>query len=329
MRYYAGLCTKPSGQTYAMPDPNVQAMTVREPIGVVGLIVAWNFPISLAIWKLAPALAAGNTVVLKPASATPLSAVLMVEMLAHAGFPKGVVNLVLGSGSDVGDELARNPDVEKVAFTGSIEAGRSVMCAASENMKGICLELGGKSPVVIFDDADFETAVDYAAFGIFYNQGEVCSAGSRVLVQDTIYDRFVEALLAETKKIRLGNGLDEGVTMGPLVTKAHMETVLHYIEIGKQEGATLLCGGRRGHRRESFGRLFCGADDFRRLHAGDDDCQRGNFRACFMPAEILDGTRGRRARERHDIRSSRRRLYKRRRKGAARDPQIARGYYVD
>ena len=118
------------------------------------------------------------------------------------------------------------------------------MCAASENMKGICLELGGKSPVVIFDDADFETAVDYAAFGIFYNQGEVCSAGSRVLVQDTIYDRFVEALLAETKKIRLGNGLDEGVTMGPLVTKAHMETVLHYIEIGKQEGATLLCGGR-------------------------------------------------------------------------------------
>mgnify|MGYP001622865682 FL=1 len=245
VRYYAGLCTKPSGQTYAMPDPNVQAMTVREPIGVVGLIVAWNFPISLAIWKLAPALAAGNTVVLKPASATPLSAVLMVEMLAHAGFPKGVVNLVLGSGSDVGDELARNPDVEKVAFTGSIEAGRSVMCAASENMKGICLELGGKSPVVIFDDADFETAVDYAAFGIFYNQGEVCSAGSRVLVQDTIYDRFVEALLAETKKIRLGNGLDEGVTMGPLVTKAHMETVLHYIEIGKQEGATLLCGGRR------------------------------------------------------------------------------------
>ncbi|WP_196605663.1 aldehyde dehydrogenase family protein [Pectinatus haikarae] len=250
LRYYAGLCTKPSGQTYAVPNPNVQSMTVREPIGVVGMIVAWNFPISLAMWKLAPALAAGNTVVLKPASYTPLSAVMLFEMMERAGFPKGVVNLVLGSGADVGDELAANTDVEKIAFTGSIEAGSSVMRAAANNVKGICLELGGKSPVVVFDDADIATAVDYAAFGIFYNQGEVCSAGSRILVQDTIYDSFTATLVEYTGQIKLGNGLAENTTMGPLISKSHMEKVIGYIETGKKEGATLLCGGRRAMEGE-------------------------------------------------------------------------------
>ena len=245
LRYYAGLCKKPSGQTFAVNDQAVHAMTVREPIGVVGMIVAWNFPISLAIWKLAPALAAGNAIIMKPATYTPLSAIMMFEMMEKVGFPKGVVNLVLGSGSDVGHEIAVNSDVEKVAFTGSIEAGREVMKAASENIKGICLELGGKSPVVVFADADFDTAVDYGAFGIFYNQGEVCSAGSRVLIEESIYDRYVEALLKIVAKIKLGNGLEPGITMGPLVAKEHMEKVIGYIETGIKEGATLLCGGRR------------------------------------------------------------------------------------
>ncbi|MDY6272604.1 MAG: aldehyde dehydrogenase family protein [Selenomonadaceae bacterium] len=245
LRYYAGICTKPSGQTYHVPDPNVHAMTLREPIGVVGMIVAWNFPISLTMWKLAPALAAGNTIVLKPASATPLSAIKLFELMEQVGFPKGVVNLVLGGGSDVGDELAKNDQVDKIAFTGSIEAGQSVMRAAAENVKGICLELGGKSPIVVFEDADFDTAVDYAAFGMFYNQGEVCSASSRILIQDTIYDQFVEALCKVTRQIKLGNGLEEGVTMGPLITKEHMEKVLAYIEKGKAEGAKVLIGGGR------------------------------------------------------------------------------------
>jgi len=250
LRYYAGLCTKPSGYTYSVSNPDVQPMTVREPIGVVGMIVAWNFPISLAVWKLAPALAAGNTVILKPATATPLSAITLFEMMERAGFPKGVANLVLGSGSDVGAELAENIDVEKIAFTGSIESGREVMRAAAGNIKGVCLELGGKSPVVIFADADFDTAVDYAAFGIFYNQGEVCSAGSRVIIEDDIYNKFVEALLKKTANIRLGNGLDKGVTMGPLISEDHMNRVLDYIEIGKREGATLLCGGGRATEGE-------------------------------------------------------------------------------
>ena len=250
LRYYAGICTKPSGQTYSVPSPDVHAMTIREPIGVVGMIVAWNFPISLAMWKLAPALAAGNTIILKPASATPLSAIKLFEIMEHVGFPKGVVNLVLGGGSDVGDELAKNTDVDKIAFTGSIEAGQSVMRAAATNIKGICLELGGKSPIVVFDDADFENAVDYAAFGMFYNQGEVCSASSRILIQDTIYDKFVKALVKVTKQIKLGNGLEEGVTMGPLVTKEHMEKVLAYIEKGKAEGAKVLVGGGRATEGE-------------------------------------------------------------------------------
>lgn len=245
LRYYAGLVTKPSGQTYRVNDPNIHAMTVREPIGVCGLIVAWNFPISLAIWKIAPALAAGNTIVLKPSEITPLSAIKMFELMEKAGFPKGVINLVMGSGAAVGSELAESDDVDKVAFTGGIVTGRKIMKAATGNMKGISLELGGKSPNIIFADADFDTAVDYGLYGMFYNQGEVCSAGSRILVEDTIYDRYLEALVEKAKGIKVGNGLEEGVKMGPLVSEAHMKKVLDYIETGKKEGARLALGGYR------------------------------------------------------------------------------------
>ena len=245
LRYYAGIVTQPTGQTYQLNDPNVQAMTVREPLGVCGLIVAWNFPISLAIWKIAPALAAGNTIVFKPSEITPLSAIKMFEIMEKVGYPKGVVNLVMGSGATCGNEISESLDVDKVAFTGGIVTGRKIMKAATSNMKGVCLELGGKSPNIIFADADFDTAVDYGLFGMFYNQGEVCSAGSRILVEDTIYDKYLESLIEGAKKIKIGNGLDEGVKMGPLVSEAHMNKVLKYIEIGKKEGAKIVLGGHR------------------------------------------------------------------------------------
>jgi betaine-aldehyde dehydrogenase len=243
-RYYAGIATKPHGQTYEVADP-MQAMVVREPIGVCGQIVPWNYPLLMAAWKLAPALAAGNTVVFKPSEITPLTAIKLFEIFDSIGFPAGVVNLVLGAGPTVGHELAANHDVDKIAFTGGTTTGRSIMQAAAGNLKKISLELGGKSPNIVFADADFETAVDYALFGIFANQGQVCSAGSRLLLEESIYDRFVERLVERAKKIKVGPGLEPGTEMGPLISEAHMQKVLRYIQIGIEEGATLACGGNR------------------------------------------------------------------------------------
>jgi betaine-aldehyde dehydrogenase len=243
-RYYAGLATKPHGQTYEVSDP-MQAMTVREPIGVCGQIVPWNYPLLMGAWKLAPALAAGNTVVFKPAEITPLTMIKLFELIDQVGFPKGVVNLVLGQGPTVGHELAANENVDKIAFTGGTKTGKSIMTAAVGNLKKVSLELGGKSPNIVFADADFETAVDYALFAIFANQGQVCAAGSRLLLEESIFDRFVERLAERARQIKVGPGLQDDVEMGPLVSKAHMEKVLEYIKIGLQEGATLLCGGKR------------------------------------------------------------------------------------
>jgi betaine-aldehyde dehydrogenase len=243
-RYYAGIATKPHGQTYEVADP-MQAMVVREPIGVCGQIVPWNYPLLMAAWKLAPALAAGNTVVFKPSEITPLSAIKLFEIFDSIGFPAGVVNLVLGAGPTVGHELAANHDVDKIAFTGGTTTGRSIMQAAAGNLKKISLELGGKSPNIVFADADFETAVDYALFGIFANQGQVCSAGSRLLLEESIFDRFVDRLVERAKKIKVGPGLEPGTEMGPLISEAHMQKVLRYIQIGIEEGATLACGGNR------------------------------------------------------------------------------------
>lgn len=244
LRYYAGLTTKPHGMTYEVPD-DVQAMVVREPIGVCGMIVPWNYPLLMSIWKIAPALAAGNTIVFKPSELTPLSAIKLFEIFEEVGFPKGVVNLILGAGETVGHEIAVNMEVDKVAFTGGTSTGRSIMKAASSNIKNISLELGGKSPNIVFDDADFETAVDYALFAIFCNQGQVCSAGSRLILQEGIYDRFIERLAARAKRIKIGKGTDEGIEMGPLISEEHMNKVLKYIEYGKEEGAKLVCGGNR------------------------------------------------------------------------------------
>ncbi|HSQ40808.1 MAG TPA: aldehyde dehydrogenase family protein [Fibrobacteraceae bacterium] len=243
-RYYAGLATKPHGQTYDVPDP-MQAMVVREPVGVCGLIVPWNYPLLMAVWKLAPALAAGNCVVFKPAEATPLTTIRLFELMEPLDFPVGVINLVLGAGETVGARIAEHSNVDKIAFTGGTDTGRLVMKAAAGNIKKLSLELGGKSPCIVFADADLETAVDWALFAIFANQGQVCSAGSRLLLEDSIHDRFVERLAERASQIVVGPGDDPASEMGPLITEEHMCRVLAYIDIGVQEGARLLCGGSR------------------------------------------------------------------------------------
>lgn len=222
-RYYAGLIDKPLGQTYTVPDPNTHAMVVREPIGVCGQIVPWNYPLMMAAWKLAPCLAAGNTTVFKPSELTPLSTIKLFEIFEEVGIPTGVANLVLGAGDPVGQEIAENEDIDKVVFTGGTVTGRKIMQAATKNLKGIGLELGGKSPCIVFDDVDLETTVDWALFAIFCNQGEVCSAGSRLILQDTIYEEFLERLRERAGKIKVARGDAEGTEMGPLVSRGPYE----------------------------------------------------------------------------------------------------------
>jgi len=242
--YYGGLATKIHGETVPVPA-NAMSFVLREPVGVCGQIIPWNYPLLMSAWKLAPALAAGNTCVLKPSELTPLTALELAKIIAAAELPAGVVNIVTGPGLGAGEELADNPKVDKVAFTGGTVTGRKVMTGAATNIKKISLELGGKNPNIVFADADFEAAVDGALFGAFANQGEVCSAGSRVLVERSIHKKLVSAMLAKIPKIRLGHGLTAGVKMGPLVSEAHRAKVESYIQIGRQEGATLACGGKR------------------------------------------------------------------------------------
>ncbi|HWO96677.1 MAG TPA: aldehyde dehydrogenase family protein [Bacillus sp. (in: firmicutes)] len=243
-RYYAGLITKPDGFTYHVADP-MQAMVVREPVGVCGLIVPWNYPLLMSVWKIAPALAAGNTIVFKPSEVTPVTPTRLFEVFEEIGMPKGVANMVMGAGPVVGNEIAASRDVDMVSFTGGTKTGKHIMRTAADNMKKISLELGGKSPNIIFADADFETAVDYALFGIYAGAGQVCSSGSRILVEETIYDQFVDRFVERASQIRVGPGDDSSSEMGPLVSQEHMEKVLKYIEIGKEEGARLVCGGNR------------------------------------------------------------------------------------
>jgi betaine-aldehyde dehydrogenase len=243
-RYYAGLATKPHGQTFDVPAPS-QTFTVREPIGVCGQIVPWNYPLLMAAWKLAPALAAGNVCILKPSELTPLSTIALATIFDGLGFPPGVINVVTGPGATVGHAIASSMLVDKIAFTGGTKTGRSIMQAATSNLKKISLELGGKSPNIVFADADFETAVDYALFGIFANAGQVCSAGSRLVVERSLRDRFVERLVERAENIRVGDGFDPQTEMGPIVSPLHRERVEAYIATGIEEGAKLLCGGER------------------------------------------------------------------------------------
>ncbi len=243
--FYGGLADKINGDVVPVPDPNIFAMVLREPVGVVGQIIPWNYPLLMAAWKLGPALATGNCCVLKPAEITPLTALELAKLVQEVGFPDGVVNIINGLGPVAGMELARNESVDKIAFTGSTEVGKQLMIAAAGNVKRISLELGGKSPMIVFEDADFPLAVDWVQFGIFVNQGEVCSATSRLYVHNKIHDRFVHELSRKAKKVRVGNPLDESTEMGPIASEKQLNKVMHYVELGKKEGAEIACGGRR------------------------------------------------------------------------------------
>lgn len=243
--YFGGLADKDGGEIIASPIPNSESKVVREPVGVCGQITPWNYPLLQAAWKLAPALAAGNTLVMKPSEITPLTTVKVFELIEEAGVPKGVANLVLGAGKSAGAELAANLDVDLISFTGGIETGKTIMQAASHNVKKIALELGGKNPNIVFADADFETAVDQALNAVFFHAGQVCSAGSRLLIEESIHDEFVEALIERTKQIKLGNGFDENTQSGPMISAEHRAKVENYVEIGKKEGAKLVVGGKR------------------------------------------------------------------------------------
>ncbi len=242
--YYAGLADKIGGRTLPTRE-DAFLMTIKQPVGVMAAIVPWNFPFLLSAWKIAPALAAGCTMIIKPASLTPLSILHFAELCNEAGVPPGVFNVITGSGSTVGMGLVQHPGVDKVAFTGSTEVGRLVQAEAAKTCKRITLELGGKSPNIVFEDADQKAALRGALTGIFYNKGEVCAAGSRVLVQRSIYDSFVEQLGAKAQKLKVGGPMEEGTRMGPVISGAQLESALSFIQSAKDEGARLVAGGKR------------------------------------------------------------------------------------
>jgi len=249
--YYGGLANKVNGSVMPVPA-NALSFTLREPMGVAGQIIPWNYPLLMAAWKLAPALAAGCTCVLKPAEQTPLTALEFAHWLEEVGLPPGVVNVVNGMGEVAGAALVAHPGVDKIAFTGSAAVGKIIVKSAADTLKRVTLELGGKSPNVFFADADWEAAVDGALFGVFINQGEVCSAGSRILVEKKIYSKFVEAMTEKAKRIKLGAPLDRDTKMGPLVSKEQYDRVTSYMEIGKKEAKTAIGGGRA----KAFGKGF-------------------------------------------------------------------------
>ena len=249
-RYMAGWATKLEGTTIPLsvpytPGAKYLAYTLREPVGVVGQIIPWNFPLLMAAWKLGPALAAGNTVILKPAEQTPLTALLLGEMITEAGFPEGVVNIVPGYGETAGAALAAHDGVDKIAFTGSTEVGKLIVHAATGNLKKVSLELGGKSPNVVFKDADLDSAIAGSASAIFFNHGQCCCAGSRLYVERPAFDRVVEGVAAHAKKIKVGSGLDPETSMGPLVSEEQLRRVCSYLDSGISEGARAVTGGKK------------------------------------------------------------------------------------
>lgn len=244
-RYYAELADKNGGELIDSPVPNSISKVVHEPVGVCGQITPWNYPLLQASWKLAPALATGNTLIMKPSEITPLTTIKVFELIEEAGVPAGVANLVLGTGNRVGSELASNMDVDLISFTGGIVTGKKIMQAASVNVKKLALELGGKNPNIIFADADFETAVDQALNGVFFHAGQICSAGTRLIVEESIHDKFVNTLVERVKRIKLGSGFEKDTQMGPLISAEHLAKVENYVETGINEGAVLAAGGSR------------------------------------------------------------------------------------
>jgi phenylacetaldehyde dehydrogenase len=243
-RYYSGWPTKVFGETNPTDD-GLFVYTRREPVGVCGGIIPWNFPLVMAVWKVAPALAFGNTIVLKPAEQTPLTALRLAEICLEAGVPDGVVNVVTGFGEEAGRALAQHEDVDKIAFTGSTEVGRKILHASEGNLKRVTLELGGKSPNIVFPDADLRRAAKGSMMGVFLNSGQVCTAGTRILVDGSIHDDFVNALAEATRSMKLGRALEEDTGMGPVVSEEQLERVTGYIDIGRAEGAEVVTGGER------------------------------------------------------------------------------------
>lgn len=242
-RYYAGWCTKLEGETTRVNE-NFFTYTLREPVGVVGQIIPWNFPMLMAAWKLGPALACGNAVVLKPAEQTPLTALRIGELACEVGIPAGVLNIITGFGPNAaGSAISEHMDIDKVAFTGEDKTGKKIVEASLGNLKRVSLELGGKAPNIVFADADIDAAVKGAIMGIFFNQGQVCCAGSRLFLDKSIHDEFMSKLLDRVSKMHQGNGLDEKTQIGPQVSREQMERILSYCETGKKEGAKLVCGG--------------------------------------------------------------------------------------
>ena len=252
-RYMAGWATRLNGETIPVSSAgNWHAYTLREPVGVVGQIIPWNFPLMMAAWKLAPALAAGCTIVLKPAEQTPLTALRFGKLLQEAGVPAGVVNIVTGYGETAGAALAEHLDVDKVAFTGSTEVGKLIVKASTGNLKRVSLELGGKSPAIVFPDADLDLAIEGTASAIFYNQGQCCTAGSRLFAHKSVYDRIVDGVVAEARKLKVGHGLDPTVNLGPLVSKEQHQRVTGFIQSGRTEGAEVVIGGKTGNGHGYF-----------------------------------------------------------------------------
>ncbi len=243
--YFAGMATKVQGDVIPSSFKGVLNYTLREPLGVVGQIVPWNFPLMFVAWNIAPALAAGNTVILKPAEYTPISALEVADLVQKTGFPAGAVNILPGKGSVAGAALAAHKDVDKICFTGSVEVGQQILRAAAGNLKKPLLELGGKGPNLIFEDADLDKAVQGSLFAAFHNQGQACIAGSRLYVHEAVWDRFTSALLERMRSLRIGDPLDEATEMGPLTSREHQDRVLEYVDVAKEEGGTILYGGGR------------------------------------------------------------------------------------
>jgi phenylacetaldehyde dehydrogenase len=251
LRYMGGWSTKITGQQIPISAPgDWHAYSMREPVGVVGQIIPWNFPLLMAVWKVAPALAAGCTIVLKPAEQTPLTAIRLGELIVEAGFPPGVVNVVTGDGT-AGAALAAHPDVDKVAFTGSTEVGKLIVQAAAGNLKKVSLELGGKSPAIVFPDADLGVAIPGTASGIFFNMGQCCTAGSRLFVHERVFDKMMTGLSDEAAKLTIGPGLDPATRIGPLVSDEQFQRVTGFLESGRQQGAEVVTGGKR-HGNEGY-----------------------------------------------------------------------------
>ncbi len=316
-RYYADLADKDAGRLVDPGDPDAVSRIVYEPVGVCALIGPWNYPLLQVSWKVAPALAAGNTMVMKPAQVTPLTAIHLVRLLEEAGVPAGVVNLVLGPGGRVGQALADSPDVDLVSLTGGKEAGRALLVGAAVNFKKVALEMGGKSPNIVFDDADFETAVDNAVTAAFTHSGQVCSAGSRAIVQDTIYERFVTEVGRRADAIRLGHGTDDATETGALISAEHRAKVEGFVAGAIAEGARLVAGGRRPTEPDLQAGFFYRPTVFADVDTTMRIVQRGGLRAGPDDRALRDRGGGDRPRQRHDLRPRRRGLDRRRRPGTA------------